>query len=64
MSQSYTAPQVSDAQVTPIFVRDQLLLCFESANREFANLLHQPVTDEQLKQQVKTFVEGVFASAA
>ncbi len=58
----YTAPNVPDAQVTPVFVRDELLRCFESANGEFANLLHQPVTEEQLKQQVKSFVEGVFAS--
>jgi len=62
MAQPYTAPKVSDAQVTPVFVRDELLKCFESANGEFAALLHQPVTDEQLKQQVKTFVEGVFSS--
>ena len=60
MSQTYRAPDVSADQVTPVFVRDQLLLCFESANREFMRLLDQPVTDEQLKQQVRTFVEGVF----
>ncbi len=61
MSQRYHAPDVSDADVTPTFVRDQLLQCFESANREFSEVLHQPVTDEQLKQQVKTFVENVFS---
>jgi hypothetical protein len=60
MTQRYEAPHVSDSQVTPTFVRDQLLLCFESANREFAEVLKQPVTDEQLKQQVRSFVEGVF----
>jgi len=57
---TYKAPDVPDAKVTPTFVRDELLKCFESANGEFAQMLHQPVTDEQLKQQVKTFVEGVF----
>jgi hypothetical protein len=61
MGQTYKAPQVNDKDLTPTFVRDQLLLCFESANREFMDVLHQPVTDEQLKQQVKTFVEGVFS---
>lgn len=61
MSKAYEAPNVPDSQVTPLFVRDQLLECFESANREFAKVLHQPVTDEQLKQQVKSFVEGVFS---
>ncbi len=61
MSQSYKAPQVQDSEVTPSFVRDELLTCFESANKEFANLLHQPVTDEQLKIQVKTFVETAFS---
>lgn len=55
------APQVPDEEITPDFVRDQLLSCFESANREFADLLHQPVTDEELKVQVKTFVQTVFS---
>lgn len=61
MTGTYVAPNVPDKQVTPTFVRDQLLLCFESANGEFAKILHQPVTDEQLKQQVRSFVEGVFS---
>ncbi len=61
MVDRYTAPSVPDDRVTPAFVRDELLKCFESANGEFAHILHQPVTDEQLKLQVKTFVEGVFS---
>ncbi len=61
MTEAYVAPNVPDDQVTPTFVRDELLRCFESANGEFAEVLHQPVTDEQLKQQVKSFVEGVFS---
>lgn len=59
---TYTAPKVSDKELTPEFVRDQLLLCFESANREFATVLNQHVTDEQLRAQVKGFVESVFSS--
>jgi hypothetical protein len=62
MTSAYVAPEVPDGQVTPAFVRDQLLLCFESANGEFARILNQPVTDDQLRQQVKTFVEGVFSN--
>ena len=61
MTETYTAPDVPDAEVTPVFVRDELLKCFESANGEFAKILHQPVTDEQIQQQVKSFVEGVFS---
>ncbi len=61
MPQPYTAPDVPDGKVTPSLVRDELLKCFESANGEFAEMLHQPVTDEQLRQQVKSFVEGVFS---
>jgi hypothetical protein len=61
MAQTYTAPNVPDDKITPVFVRDELLKCFESANGEFMKLLHQPVTEEQLKQQVKSFVEGVFS---
>ena len=62
MTQPYKAPDVPSDRITPEFVRDELLTCFESANREFATLLNQPVTDEQLKQQVKQFVESVFVN--
>ena len=61
MKSGYTAPNVPYEKVTPTLVRDELLKCFESANGEFAELMHQPVTDEQLRQQVKSFVEGVFS---
>ena len=62
MTQTYIAPDVPSERITPEFVRDELLSCFESANREFAALLKQPVTNEQLKQQVKQFVESVFVN--
>jgi len=58
----YKAPNVPDSKVTPDFVRDELLRCFESANREFMTILKQPVSGEQLKQQVRQFVTGAFAS--
>ncbi len=61
MLQVYTAPNVARAMLTTQFVRDELLQCFESANREFVRLLGQPVTDEALKQQVRQFVQGVFS---
>ncbi len=61
MKQQYTAPSIPNDKVTPTLVRDELLKCFESANGEFAELMHQPVTDEQLRQQVKSFVQGVFS---
>jgi hypothetical protein len=61
MTEQYHAPDVPSESITPTFVRDQLLLCFESANREFAALNHQSMTDEALKGQVKTFVETVFS---
>src|SRR2546426_6426868 len=60
MQQSYHAPTVPDSKVTPEFVRDEVLNCFESANREFGRLLNMHMTDEALKQQVKTFVSTVF----
>jgi hypothetical protein len=59
---TYKAPDVPDEKITPQFVRDQLLLCFESANKEFANLLNQNVSDSQLKEQVINFVKTVFSS--
>lgn len=61
MQSGYKAPDVPDEKINPVFVRDELLKCFESANGEFMKLLNQPVTEEQLRQQVKMFVEGVFS---
>ena len=63
MSSTYTtykAPELPNGRITPELVRDELLTCFESANREFARPLNQPVTDEALKEQVRFFVESVF----
>ena len=51
---TYKAPELPNGRITPELVRDELLTCFESANREFARLLNQPVTDEALKEQVRT----------
>jgi len=58
----YTAPKIPAAQVTPTLVRDELLKCFESANKEFMEVLHQPATDAQIRAQVHQFVTGVFQS--
>jgi hypothetical protein len=62
MTGVYQAPDVPASKVTGDFVRDELLRCFESANKEFLTLLNRPFTDEGLKVQVKQFVEGVFQS--
>jgi hypothetical protein len=59
MSQTHTTPNVPNSKVTVQFVRDELLNCFESANREFATILRQPVT-EALREQVKNFVQSIF----
>jgi hypothetical protein len=58
----YKAPNVSDEDVTPVLVRDELLKCFESANSEFMEVLKQPVTDDAIRAQVYQFVTGVFQS--
>ena len=60
MTDAYRAPEVPRERLNGEFVRDELLRCFESANREFLTLLNQPFTDDGLKTQVKQFVEGVF----
>jgi hypothetical protein len=62
MTGIYKAPDIPASQITAELVRDELLRCFESANKEFFTLLNQPVTDDALKTQVKQFVEGVFQS--
>lgn len=62
MSETYRVPDVTGKSVTATLVRDELLKCFESANREFNEILNQPVGDEALKQQVRQFVTGVFSN--
>jgi hypothetical protein len=56
----YRAPDVDAQDVTAEFVRDELLRCFESANREFFDILGQPATEDQVREQVQAFVTGVF----
>jgi hypothetical protein len=56
----YRAPDVDDKDVTVEFVRDELLRCFESANREFFDILGKPATEHQVREQVQAFVTGVF----
>ena len=62
MAGHYKAPDVPKGKVTPVLVRDELLKCFEDANREFMNVLNQPTNDEALKVQVRQFVTGTFQS--
>jgi hypothetical protein len=56
----YRAPDVRDDHLTAAFVRDELLRCFESANREFFEILGQPATEDQVREQVHAFVAGAF----
>ena len=62
MTASYRTPDIPAELITPVLVRDELLKCFESANWEFARLMHQPTTDEALRNQVKSFVDDIFQS--
>lgn len=59
-STTYRAPDVPDDELTAEFARDELVRCFESANREFYRILDEPVGDEALREQVHQFVTGVF----
>jgi hypothetical protein len=60
MPPSYKAPEIPNKKLTTQLVRDELLDCFESANREFSKLQEQTVSDQALKEQVKNFVQSVF----
>jgi len=62
MPGQYQAPDIPKEKVTPTLVRDELLKCFESANKEFMEVLKQPTNDAQLKAQVRQFVTGSFQS--
>jgi hypothetical protein len=61
VKEKYKAPDVTGKDLTPALARDELLKCFESANREFYEILDQPMGGEALKQQVRQFVTGVFS---
>ena len=39
---TYKAPELNSEQITPAIVRDELLKCFEIANREFGKIMNQP----------------------
>ena len=62
MAEGYKAPNIPKEKVTPVLVRDELLKCFESANKEFLHVLKQPSSDEAIKSQVRQFVAGSFQS--
>lgn len=62
MAGGYEAPDVPADKVTPVLVREELLKCFESANKEFMHVLNQPTNDDELKSQVRQFVTGTFQS--
>jgi len=62
VASEYKAPDIPEDQVTPTLVRDELLKCFESANRDFMRVLDQPTDDQALKAQVRQFVAGSFQS--
>jgi len=62
MAGQYKAPNIPIGKVTPTLVRDELLRCFESANKEFMHVLNQPTNDEALRAQVRQFVTGSFQS--
>jgi hypothetical protein len=62
MAEGYKAPNIPKEKVTPVVVRDELLKCFESANKEFMHVLNQPTNDAALKAQVRQFVTGSFQS--
>jgi ureidoglycolate hydrolase len=60
VTEVYRAPDVAEEDLTPEFVRDELLRCFESANHEFLTILEQPANGDQVRAQVRAFVTGVF----
>src|SRR5487761_1024684 len=62
IAEEYKAPAVSSDQVSVLLVRDELLRCFESANKQFARILQQPATDGMIREQVRQFVTGVFGN--
>ena len=60
---TYLAPKLEPRQVDLVVVRDELLKCFESANREFFEILHHLANDDdQIKQQTRQFLITVFQS--
>ncbi len=60
---SYKAPQtLQKRDITPSFIREELIKCIESANREFAESLNRPISNRVLKDQVREHLIAVFAN--
>jgi hypothetical protein len=60
---AYKAPEnLRGVVITPSFVRDEMIACFESANREFLELLNQTIDSDILRSQIRKFVITVFAN--
>ncbi len=49
----YNAPNISGDTITPSVVRDELLKCFESANREFSKTMTRQKQQEE-EQQIES----------
>ncbi len=62
MTGTYKAPDIPTSQITGELVRDELLRCFESANKEFYTLLNQPVFEEELACRSRSGDEGDVAA--
>ena len=60
MTVAYKAPDVPSEKLSPTLVRDELLKCFECANKQFMEVLMHPDSDQAHKAHVKQFVTGSF----
>jgi len=56
----YTAPEVSDTTITPIFVRSELLRCLEVTYSDLLNLMNLELEETVVRDRVLQFVTVIF----
>ena len=56
----YTAPEVSDSNITPIFVRSELLRCLEVTYSDLLNIMNLDLEEKDVRDRVLQFVKVIF----
>ncbi len=60
MTGGYSAPDVSDANITPIFVRSELLRCLEVTYSDLLDIMNLDLEEKDVRDKVLRFVKVIF----
>ena len=60
MAGGYIAPEISDSEITPIFVRSELLRCLEITYSDLLNIMNLDLEETVIRDRVLQFVTTIF----